>query len=140
MNVFPKFGFSAALRLAVLCCGMLFGAASVQAQSTLDNSPFQSATWLSSVDATAALVAEINGIEQTLASSQPFNTPQMKMKHTLYSGIVASIQDGMPVKGSAQLNYYKLAPSIGTDVAPNPDMNANDWQNLFNDMVDLLTI
>jgi hypothetical protein len=140
MNVFPKFGFSVALRLMILCCGMLFGAASVQAQSTLDIPPFQSATWLSGVDATTALTAEIDGIDQTLAYSQPSNTHQLKMKHTLYSGILSSIQDGMPVNGAAQLNYYKLAPSTSTDVAPDPDMNANDWQTLFNDMVNLLTI
>lgn len=140
MNVFPKFGFSVAMRLAILCCGMLFGAASVQAQSTLDIPPFQSATWLSGVDATTALAAEVDGIDQTLAFSQPSNTQQLKMKHTLYTSIMTSIQDGMLVNDAAQLNYYKIAPSNHTDVAPNPDMSANDWQNLFNDMVNLLTI
>jgi hypothetical protein len=140
MNVFPKFGYAAVLRMAILCCGMLFCTAAVKAQATLDIPPFQTATWLGGVEATTVLSAEVTGIEQALLYSQPSNMHQLKIKHTLYERIIGSIQDGMPVNDAAQLNYYRLAPSNHTDVPADPDMSATDWQNLFNDMVNLLTI
>lgn len=137
MNVFPKFGFSVALRLTILCCGMLFGAASMQAQ---DASPFVSATWLSGPEATAVLSGEIATIEQLLDSAPPSNPVPVRMQHELYTGIVNSIQDGMAVSDAAQMNFYKLAPSAHTDVAPTPDMNNQTWQSILDAMIALLTI
>lgn len=137
MNVFPKFGFSVALRLTILCCGMLFGAASMQAQ---DATPFVSATWLSGPDATTVLSGEIATIDQLLTTAPPPNAVPIKMQHELYTGIVNSIQDGMPVNEAAQMNFYKLAPSVHTDVAPTPDMNNQTWQDILDAMIALLTI
>jgi hypothetical protein len=137
MNVFPKFGFSVALRLAILCCGMLFGAASVQAQ---DASPFVSATWLSGPEATTVLSGEIAAIDQMLITAPPPNAVPNKMQLELYNGILNSIQDGMAVNEAAQMNFYKLAPSAHTDVAPTPDMNNQTWQDILDVMIALLTI
>ncbi len=139
MNVFTNFGLPHSIRLVILCCGMLFGAASVQAQTSPDLSPFVSGNWLSTPDAISALSYEIDGIDQFLQTSLP-NAVPFKMKHELYSGILVSIQDGMSVSEAAQMHFYKLAPSSHTDVAPTPDMNNANWQVILNDMIALLTI
>lgn len=142
MNVFPKFGFSVALRLTILCCGMLFGAAAVQAQSSFDPTPNElvkaGGVWLNSVAALDVLQAEITGIDQTLSYSQPSNAIQLKMKMELYIAIAGSIQDGLEVSKAAHLHFNSMAPSSHTDVAPTSGMQASDWAAIYTDMIALL--
>ena len=139
MNVFPKFGFSVALRLVILCFGMLYLTATAQAQDNSNVDPFLSTNWLSSPEAVTALDASIDAIEQTIQSNPPANVVPIRMRHELFSQIRESIQDGSSVRDAAQMQYFKLAPSNHTDVAPTPDMTNQDWQTLLDDMIDLLT-
>ncbi len=146
-KMFAKLGMPSLLSMAFLLGGLFFGANSAQAQQTLTGAPGSSnlikisGSWKSVNDALAALNSEITYIDQTLASSAPSNGLQLKMKMTVYAEIVKDLEVGAEVPVAAYDNYYEYAPAAGVDSRPaTPGLNNGDWINLYNDMLELLTL
>ena len=146
-KMFAKLGMPSLLSLAFLLGGLFFGANSAQAQQTLTGTPGTSnliktnGTWKNVAEALAALNSEITNIDQTLATSNPANVVQLKMKMTVYAGIVEDLEIGSEVPLAAYTNYHELAPAANVDAnPPTPGMTSGDWINLYNDMLELLTL
>lgn len=147
-KLFIKLGMPGLLSMLFLLGGLLLGANTASAQSSkLTNpdplSPIKigaNLQWLSSGDVIDALQAQIVGFENLLETSSPGNTLQIKMKLLVFEGIIASIESGLDVPSAAFHNYYEYAPAPFKDYQQIFGMSNNDWTELYNDMIALLTI
>jgi len=139
-NMFAKMSL-----IAVLLLGGLMLATNVQAQGgTLQQDPSKpdvkiSGTWSVAAAAVQLLEAQLNGpITQALESlpqgGQSFTT--WKCKYQLYSAVRTSILADVPVPKAVRINYDQLNGSV--DAVPSP-ISSNEWQVIFDEMIDLLT-
>lgn len=61
----------------------------------------------------------------------------VKTEHSLYSNVYESILNGVPVSKAFKTRYTEMAP--GHDSSPSSPLNASDWQQIYNNLLDLLT-
>ena len=100
--------------------------------------------WVIESNALALLEAELTGSIAQALSQLPAGGQQYivwKYKAILYENVRTSILGGAQVSKSAVNNYFALAgsPSI-FDNQPITALSQAEWQVIYNDMVDLLTI
>lgn len=61
----------------------------------------------------------------------------VKTEHSLYSNVYESILNGVSVSLAFKTRYNEMAP--GHDSSPVSPLSANDWQQIYNNLLDLLT-
>lgn len=148
-KMFAKLGMPSLLSLAFLLGGLFFGTNSAQAQTLTgqagaSTSPIKtSAPWKAVGAAKDALNAEITYISQTLSNSAPSNGTALKMKMTIYIGIVKDLEVGVEVPVAGYNNFYRYSPTgpnnQSVDANPTvPGMSTNDWNNIYSDMLGVL--
>jgi hypothetical protein len=139
-NMFAKMSL-----MAVLLLGGLMLATNVQAQGgTLQQDPAKpdvkiSGTWSVGAAAVQLLDAQLNGpISQALATlpqgGQSYTT--WKCKYQFYSAVRTSIIADIPVAKAVRVNYEQFNGSVDAISSP---ISSNEWQVIFDEMVDLLT-
>jgi len=99
-------------------------------------------TWAIEADALTLLEIELQGeITQALASLPSGGQQYIVWKHKamLYEAVYASILDGVTVPKSVRVSYDQLAGAAHLDKIISP-LSPAEWQGVFNDLVDLLTL
>lgn len=135
------------LSALVLVSGLMFVSNSAQAQGgMLQPNPVEpdvkgAGTWVLEADALTLLEGELNGqIAQALAQLPNGGQQYLfwKYKAELYSNVYASIQQGIVTSKAVRINYDHLAGAPHMEPVISP-LSQNEWQMIFNELVDLLT-
>lgn len=135
------------LSALLLVGGLMFVSNSAQAQGGVSAIPVGNAdvkgagTWAIEADALTLLVGEMEGtIAQALATLPPGGQQYIvwKSKADLYSRVYSSIQSGVSVSKSVRLNYDQMAGASHLDNVISP-LSQAEWQQVLNELVDLLT-
>jgi hypothetical protein len=139
-KVFVKMSLMAVL----LFSGMMLVSNSAQAQTGTMVSAQQSeiktsATFLNSSDAMNTLLLEIQNREVLLTqlAEGSFEATVAKTEHSLYSNVYESILAGDSVPKALRTRFGEMAP--GYDGAPASPLSANDWQGIYNHLLDILS-
>lgn len=144
-KVFANWKMSLAALLLV--GGLMLVSNSAQAQGGLvtsnnDTPDVKGAgTWLLEADALATLEAELQGNIATALETLPPTGQQYifwKYKAMLYEAVHASIREGVNTSKSFRINYDRLAGASHLETVISP-LSQPEWQQIFNEMVDLLT-
>lgn len=99
-------------------------------------------TWLLEADALALLEAELQGNIATALETLPPTGQQFifwKYKAMLYEAVYASIVEGTNTSKAFRINYDRLAGAQHLEPVISP-LSQSEWQLIFNEMVDLLTL
>jgi hypothetical protein len=138
-----KMSFAALL----LVGGLMLVSNSAQAQSGLvtANSNYPdvkgAGTWVLEAEALTLLHAEMTGqIEQALEQLPPSGQQYIFWKHKamLYSMVYSSIQEGINTSKAFRINYDRMAGAPHQEPVISA-LSQSEWQQIFNEMVDLLT-
>ena len=134
------------LMAVVLLAGLMF-ATNAQAQGgTLEPAPSTpsiktTGVWLASSSALEALETELNGsINQALETLPPSGQQYIiwKFKAELYEGVYESILRGTSVEKAVRINFDRLAGAKHAEPVISA-LSQAEWQDIFNEIVDLLT-
>lgn len=128
--------------------GLMLVSNSAQAQSgNLQQNPASpeikgvTGNWAVESDAIQLLEGELQGTIATALATLPNNGQQYlvwKYKAELYDAVRASIVQGVTVPKAVRINYAHLAGSPSQETVISP-LSQNEWQTIFNELVDLLT-
>ena len=140
--MFAKLGMPSLLTLAFLVFGMFFGS-NLQAQALTVAAPNTGnikilANWKASTAALQALAAEIASLDVILSSTG--GTPALKMKYTIYAETKALLEGGLEVPVAATTAFYHYAPGAGTDAAVDSPLNQSEWNLIYSNLINLLTV
>lgn len=141
-KVFAKLGMPSALAMVFLFGGLFLGSNSAAAQGTIASgqatSPIKTTgTWATPSEAINVLTLEINALMPVLDANP---TPALKMEIYVYETILGMIEGGLPVPNAAYNAFYSISPTAGVDGNPSVSgISTNDWNTIYNNMLDLLT-
>lgn len=136
------------LSALLLVGGMMLVSNSVQAQggisaTAIGNSDVKGAgTWVLESSALQLLQAELEGPINTALEQLPSNSSMFtiwKYKGLLYEQVYNSIQQGVPVSKAVRVNYEQLSGASHIEPVLTP-LSPAEWQTIFNELVDLLTV
>lgn len=138
------------LSALLLVGGLMFVSNTAQAQLTSslaapnDLQPIKgvSGTWVSQPEALQLLQAELDGNITTALATLPIQSSQFivwKYKGLLYEEIIRSIENGVSVSKALRINYEHLAGASNIEPVISP-LSQAEWQAIFNELVDLLTV
>lgn len=99
-------------------------------------------TWAIEADALLLLEIELQGPITQALEQLPNGSGQFyvwKYKATLYEAVHASIQQGIPVSKAVRANYDRMAGAPHMEPVISV-LSQSEWQTIFNELVDLLTI
>lgn len=127
--------------------GLMFLSNNVQAQiSSTPNAAIDikgvTGSWALESEALNLLEIELQGPIATALESLPTGGQQYivwKVKAQLYEAVRASILNGATVSKAVRINYDQMAGASHLEPKITP-LSQAEWQALFNELVDLLTI
>lgn len=136
------------LSALLLVSGLMFVSSSAQAQGAISSTAIGAnadvkgaGTWVLEADALALIEAELQGpIAQALAVLPPGGQQYLfwKGKAELYEAVYASIVSGISPSKSVRVNFDQMAGASHLEPVISY-LSQNEWQTIFNELIDLLT-
>ena len=133
------------LMAVLLFSGMMLVSNSAQAQTGTMVSAQQTeikttASFFASSNAMSILLQEMQNREVLLTQlvEGSFEATVAKTEHSLYSNVYESILAGDSVAKAIRTRFGEMAPGY-YDGAPASPLSANDWQGIYDRLLDLLS-